>query len=51
MGKLYFFTSSTKNDEVMTLNIFATSLKRAYALAINYFKANDCIGLPKLLAI
>lgn len=48
---LFIFVSSINDDVVSKIIIIATSVKRAYALAIRYFYNNDCKGFPKLLAI
>lgn len=48
---LFVFVSSVTDDAVSRIVILASSLKRAYVLAMRYFRDNNCEGLPKLLAI
>lgn len=47
----YKFRSSTDNDTVNTITIFAGSLMKAYAMAFRYFAKNNCIGVPEQIAI
>lgn len=51
MSKLYFFTSSIKNDEVTRLTILTDSSKRALGYAIMQFTKHKCKGTPVRLAI
>lgn len=48
---LFVFVSSINDDVVSRIVILATSIKRAYVLAMRYFRNNNCEGLPRLLAI
>lgn len=48
---LFVFVSSINDDVVSRIVILATSVKRAYILAMRYFHDNNCEGLPRLLAV
>lgn len=48
--KFYFFTSSRKSDKCR-LTIATHSERRAFAMALVYFKTNGLKGTPKRLAV
>lgn len=44
--RIYFFKSSNKSDKLSQLTIGSSSMLRAYARAVMYFKTNGYRGTP-----
>lgn len=51
MKHLFFFQSSNSKDGLSTLTVFASSARKAYALAVKNFNKNGYKGVPVTIAL